>query len=112
MSTKHDLTIFRGDTLDQPFKVWANDAETVDFDLTGWTVTGQIRGKPDNYDLDGEFTIDVTDAAAGEFTASLTAAETTDFPTGDRVYDIQIEAGPDRYTVVYGTFTVRADVTR
>jgi hypothetical protein len=64
--------------------VYQDVARTTRFDLTGLTLKAQIRSRRDQQgDPLASFTIVVTDAANGEFTMSLDAADTIT----DAIYD-------------------------
>jgi hypothetical protein len=49
----------------------------------------------------------------GTFTLNLTAAETTDIPAGNYIYDLDVTSvDGDVYTLLSGGFTVNSQVTR
>ena len=43
---KYSLSIYRGDTCRWQVKVWADDARSQPFDLTGLTARAEIRNRP------------------------------------------------------------------
>ena len=107
-----DLEIVRGDTFDLYFGVSRNGARV---NLTGATVTGQIRTAVDEAVVAGNFVCNITDQGTDQGGVLCTIPkETTDtFSFASAVYDIQIDfANGDRRTVLAGKINVTKDVTR
>jgi hypothetical protein len=104
-------TLVRGDTA--AFKVYVTDDGRLPLDLSVWTIEMQVkRGSPTS-----TLVLDVApapdpDDLPGEFTVSLTAAETRVLETGD-VFDIQLSNAQDNlvWTVAQGTVVVIEDIT-
>jgi hypothetical protein len=81
--------------------------------LTGATITSQIRSSANSATIVETFTATVNNAAAGTLTLSLTDAETALIEAGNYVYDIQVVISS--VTTTYGAgskLVVLADVTR
>lgn len=82
-------------------------------DLTNFTARSQMRKS--YYSANAvTFSANVTDAANGEITISLTPAETANVKSGRYVYDLEIEDNEygDVERVVEGIITVLPEVTR
>jgi hypothetical protein len=113
-------TIVRGDTA--AFKVYATDDEKVALNIPDWSIEMQIK-RPTSSNNAGA----ITDAAAliltlypepdaddgpGEFTVSLTAAQSETLQTGD-IFDIELSTPQDQivWTVAQGSMIILEDVT-
>jgi hypothetical protein len=113
-------TIVRGDTA--AFKVYATDDERAALNIPDWSIEMQIKRptSPANAGV-------ITDAAAliltlypepdaddgpGEFTVSLTAAQSDILQTGD-IFDIELSTPQDQivWTVAQGSMIILEDVT-
>jgi hypothetical protein len=113
-------TIVRGDTA--AFKVYVTDDERVALNLEDWSIEMQIK-RPTSGATSGVITDaatliltlnpehEVTDPA-GEFTVSLTAAESGILQTGD-IFDIELSTAQRStvWTVAQGSVIVLEDVT-
>jgi hypothetical protein len=104
---RFDLSAYAGDTFSVDIAI-AQDGSPVD--VTGWTFTAQVRAKRAGA-VAATFTVNVTDAAQGELTISLSGATTATLASG--VWDLNV-ALPDGTvsTLVDGVITVTQDVTR
>jgi hypothetical protein len=113
-------TIVRGDTA--AFKVYVTDDERAPLNIPDWSIEMQIK-RPDSSANAGVITDDATlvltlnpeqdaDDAAGEFTVSLTAAQSQILQTGD-IFDIELSTAQDQivWTVAQGSVIVLEDVT-
>ena len=99
-------TVVRGDTAS--FKAYVSDDARMPLNIPDWTIQMEIkRGgsiitsttpEQDADDLDGEFTV------------SLTAAQTRILETGD-IFDIQLSAPQTVWTVCQGSMVIIEDVT-
>lgn len=113
-------TIVRGDTAS--FKVYVTDDTKSPLLLQDWSIEMEIK-RPNV----AQQTPAVTDAAtlimtlypiqdpddaAGEFTVSLTAAQSSELETGD-IFDIELRTEQDQivWTVAQGSIVVIEDVT-
>lgn len=102
------LRIKRGDTLLQDGVAQQDDGSV--FDLTGSTVTSQVRTVQDT--LVADLDVVITDAAQGEFTLGATAAATATWPVGKLLCDVKWSDGSDAiHTETFDLFVLAA-VTR
>lgn len=113
-------TIVRGDTA--AFKVYVTDDAKLPLNIPDWTISMEIKRPNLSANL-GVITDDATliltltpeqdpDDAAGEFTVSLSAIESTALETGD-IFDIELRSAGDEivWTVAQGSLVVIEDVT-
>jgi hypothetical protein len=113
-------TIVRGDTA--AFKVYVTDDERAPLNLDDWSIEMQIK-RPTSSSNSGVITDAATliltltpeqdeDDAAGEFTVSLTAAQSETLETGD-IFDIELSTDQDQivWTVAQGSVVILEDVT-
>jgi hypothetical protein len=113
-------TVVRGDT--SGFKVYVTDDAKVPLVLKGsgsqWTIAMKIK-RPNS--TPGVITDDATlvlsltpvadtDDLVGEFTVSLTAAQSVQLQTGD-IFDIQVSDPTRVWTVAQGSLKILEDVT-
>lgn len=113
-------TIVRGDT--SAFKVYVTDDNRDPLTISDWTISMKIK-RPNLTENKGIITDDATTVMVltplqdandlpGEFTVSLTAAESVSLQTGD-IFDIQLSLPQDElvWTVAQGSISVLEDVT-
>lgn len=113
-------TVVRGDTA--AFKVYVTDDAKVPLNLPDWTIKMDVK-RPNLAVNAGVITDDATavltlypvqdpDDAAGEFTVSLTAAESVQLETGD-IFDIELSTTVPEivWTVAQGSMVILEDVT-
>ena len=80
--------------------------------LAGYTVAAQMR-KSYYSTTATNFTITVTDAAAGQITMTMSAANTSNVSSGRYVYDVLITSGASVKTrIIEGIVTILPSVTR
>lgn len=112
-------TVVIGDTAS--FRIYVEDdlGNPLDYntsapsDDSGWNITGDFRRYSDNVGDDLLFTVlpDKTDFDdAGEFTVTLSAAQSKQLLTGD-VFDIQLKDGDRVWTVCQGEMIMLGEVT-
>lgn len=101
----------RGDTFSQSMIV--KDSTGAAVNLTGWTVTSQIRVTEDDVNPVVSFTV-TNGGSTGLITLALTAAQTASLPlTSGGLYDVQlVDPSGNVSTYVGGTVTMKKDVTR
>lgn len=85
------IRLKRGDTLLLDGLAQNDDGSV--FDLTGSTVTSQVRTSQDT--LVATLTATITDAAQGEFTLGATAVATAAWPVGKLLCDVRWVNGDD-----------------
>jgi hypothetical protein len=113
-------TIVRGDTAS--FRVYVTDDNKEALNIPDWNISMQIKRPNSSANL-GKITDDATlvleltpsadsDDLAGEFTVSLTAAQSAILQTGD-IFDIELSLPQDElvWTVAQGSVTILEDVT-
>lgn len=112
MPYNDSVTHVRGDTFARTYTMTYTEGGAVD--LTGWTVTSQLRATPDG-DVLQTFTVTVADPPdSGIFTLALTGVQAAALPLGTVVFDVQLVNGStgEVWTPISGKLTVVADVTR
>jgi hypothetical protein len=105
-----DLTITRGDT--ETVVVTLTTDGTTAINITGRTYTAQLRSTPDIAVISASFTCTVTNGAAGEVTCTMASTASAELSPGFYYWDLQENASGTISTVLAGTVTVLADVTR
>jgi len=113
-------TVVRGDTAS--FRVYVTDDNKDPLTIADWTIQMQIK-RPDAPVTPGEITDDATlileltpepdaDDLPGEFTVSLTAAQSAILETND-IFDIELSLPQDEivWTVAQGKMIILEDVT-
>jgi hypothetical protein len=111
-------TFVKGDT--SSFRVYVTDDLKAPLNIPDWTISMKIK-RPTLASNKGIITDDATtimaltpvqdaDDADGEFTVSLTAAESVSLQTGD-IFDIQLSDPTRVWTVAQGSIVVLEDVT-
>ena len=105
-----DLTITRGDT--ETIVVTSTTDGTTPIDITGRTYSAQLRTTPDIAVISASFTCTVTDAPNGQVTCVLSATNSALLDPGYYYWDLQENASGTISTLLSGTVTVLADVTR
>lgn len=104
-----DFTIYRGITFN-PLVFNAKDGSGNAINLAGWSVFAQSRnGTGKAIDLEPT----ITNAATGQVTIDFTAAETSDFKTGEQQWDMvfQKPTGEKLGPYIAGTIFVKDTVT-
>lgn len=105
-----DLTVRRGVTVG-PYRHTMRKSDGTLYDLTGHTVTGQVRGPDDT--LVAEFTINMPSPVDGWYEFSIASDELLTVPPGTYSYDTEMRMPDD--TVVplyYGMFNLKPEVTK
>jgi hypothetical protein len=113
-------TVVRGDTA--AFRVYATDDEKNALTISDWSIDMQIK-RPTSPSNSGVITDSATliltltpepdaDDGPGEFTVSLTAAQSEILETGD-IFDIELSTPQDQivWTVAQGSMIILEDVT-
>ena len=113
-------TVVRGDTA--AFKVYATDDERAPLNIPDWAISMKIK-RPSSAENLGVITDAATviltltpeqdpDDGPGEFTVSLTAAQSLILNTGD-IFDVQLSTPQNQivWTVAQGSMVILEDVT-
>ncbi len=101
----HPVTVIIGDSWS--LDVTLEDEDGVAFDITGMTGVCQIRSEPGSVVV-ATPTVAITSAAAGQFSATLSAATTANLSPGSYRYAVRCTfADGSVRTVLEGVATVR-----
>jgi hypothetical protein len=106
-----NVTFTRGDTLTIVLNVWDNTAQTIPSNLTGATVTAQVRTTPDSTTVEATFAVT---KSGNQVTLRLTPGQTRVL-SPSCAWDCQVDwisDGSDVRTIVQGDLSVLQDVTR
>lgn len=115
-----DLYIRQGASFG-PVVVNVVDTDGAVVSLSGCTISGQIREKALSAAKLAEFVFDITDAASGQFTFSLSASDTSAIEAPEKIgaisgkypYDIEVADSTGRIVPVFwGWAIVQREVTR
>ena len=105
---KFDLVLYRGDSYEWNFALWADANKTDPVDLTDAVVAAEIRDKPGGTSV---VTLDCTVTLPNEIAVALTAAMWAGAPTTG-AWDLEVSFPTGEvHTVVGGKVTVTADIT-
>lgn len=107
---KQNLSMTRGDT--ETVVITMTSDGTTPINITGRTYRAQIRTTKDSSSIDASFTCTVTNAAAGEVTCTILPAVTSTLAVGIHYWDLEETNGGVVSTILAGSVTVLADVTR
>ena len=105
-----DLTITRGDT--ETLVVTITEDGSTPVPITGRTYRAQIRSQQNSTTIKASFVCTVTSGAAGEVTCVLSATSSAALSAGLYFWDLEENASGVVSTILAGTVTVLADVTR
>jgi len=110
MPGSYDLQLYRGDTGRWQFMLWQDDLKTVPVDLSGASVSAQIRNAPG-----GSVIVSMSCAVTepNRVDMVLSAADSAGVSLSRGVWDLQVTyASGDVSTVLAGRTCVTADVTQ
>jgi hypothetical protein len=109
-------TVIQGDRIKYTFNFWSDRDETVEKDITGWTLWFTVKENVD--DSDGEALIQEeitghTDAANGKTELVVNGGVTETVKAGDHYFDVQIDdgSGDGPETIWKGTIPFEEGVT-
>lgn len=105
-----NLTFVRGDT--ETVQVTMTSDGSTPVNITGRTYASQLRTNPDIATISATATCSITNAANGIMQAVFSATATAALDPGYYYWDLQENASGTITTVLQGTVTVLADVTR
>ena len=105
-----DQTITRGDT--ETLVVTITEDGSTPVPITGRTYRAQIRSQQNSTTIKASFVCTVTSGAAGEVTCVLSATSSAALSAGLYFWDLEENASGVVSTILAGTVTVLADVTR
>lgn len=105
-----NLTITRGDT--ETINVTITTDGTTPVNITGRTYASQIRSNADSTTIAATLTCTIISAVNGQMKAVLSATDSAALTPGYYQWDLQENASGVISTILSGTVTVLADVTR
>jgi hypothetical protein len=105
-----NLTMTRGDTETVAVTVTTDGSTAVD--ISGRTYSSQLRTTPDANVISATATCTVTDGPNGKLTVVFAHSDTMNLSPGYYYWDLQEYAAGVYSTILAGTVTVLADVTR
>jgi hypothetical protein len=105
-----NLTITRGDTEVIVINITSDGSAPID--VTGRTYRSQIRRTKDSGTVEAQLNCVITNAANGQVQATLSAGDSATLPVGPSFWDFEETNGSVVTTILAGTVTVLADVTR
>ncbi len=108
----YPIAIRIGDT--ETVTVTLQNADGTPIDITGRSYAAQIRPTADSATVIASFTCAITNAAAGQFACTLSAATTGALAIGTGVWDLQETSGGGtvKTTILAGPVRIDYDVTR
>lgn len=107
---KHDLLLYRGDDFGPQQFIWTQAG--VPIDITGYTITAQIRASKDDTATLASFGVNITSAVNGTWEITLTDADTLILPAL-AYWDMQLKSpGGFTRTFVAGKVKTDKDVTK
>jgi hypothetical protein len=106
----YPLTVRIGDT--ETVSVTLQDSAGAAIDITGRTYAAQIRATADAASPLATFTCTITNAAAGTFACTLSAATTRALSTGVGVWDLEETNSSTVTSLLAGPVQIVQDVTR
>jgi hypothetical protein len=101
-------TLVRGDT--SAFRVYVTDESRNPLTISEWDISMDIVRPSNSNVIVSLIPSETVDDNAGEFTVSLSSAQSENLQTGD-IFDIQLDDGSRTWTVCKGSITVIEDVT-
>ena len=111
MANLANLVIDQGSTFTA--NVFLETTQSTPWNLTGWSVRGQMRKSYNSDDATATFTAS-HDGKGGKITITLTATQTAAIKKGDYLYDLEIYQGDPEvvHRVVEGKIKVYPEVTK
>lgn len=122
MASDFDITFVHGDNYEISIPLWADAAESVPFDYSGYAAKMQVRRKPkapvllelstDNGKL--AFVTETIDSkTVNSIRIVIDHADSTALPTGEVGYDLELSNGADFVrTLLRGTIVTEQEYTR
>jgi hypothetical protein len=107
---KQNFSITRGDTETVVVNITTNGSTPID--VTGRTYRAQLRSTKDSAVISASFSCSITNAAQGQVTCVLSSASTANLTPGTYYWDFEENNAGVITTIIAGTVTVLADVTR
>jgi hypothetical protein len=107
---KQNFSITRGDTETVVVNITSDGATPIN--ITGRTYRAQLRSTKESPAISASFVCTITNALQGQVTAVLSAATTGTLSAGTYYWDFEEDNSGVITTIIAGTVSVLADVTR
>jgi hypothetical protein len=107
---KQNFSITRGDTETVVVNITTDGSTPID--VTGRTYRAQLRSTKESTVVSASFTCTITNAFEGQVSCVLSAVSTATLVPGTYYWDFEENNGGVITTIIAGTVTVLADVTR
>lgn len=90
-----------------------DDLTNANINVSGYIITSQLRRSYYSQNVSANLVCSITDAASGEITVSLDAANTANIPAGRYLFDVKVKDNINFTSrIVEGIITVTPSVTR
>lgn len=90
-----------------------DDLTNANINVSGYIITSQLRRSYYSQNVSANLVCSITDAASGEITVSLDAANTANIPAGRYLFDVKVKDNTNFTSrIVEGIITVTPSVTR
>jgi len=110
MAAERNISIYQGDTYTHD--VTLTDSSNAAINISGRTYSGQIRPFASSSEVTATFNTEIISASDGQMRFSLTPSQSSSIAAGSYVYDLQETNGSTVLTIMSGSVTVTAEVTR
>jgi hypothetical protein len=112
MAAYVELVIDQGTTFNSIINL-SDDVTNATLNLTGYTVSSQIRRSYYSTNISGNISCTITDASNGEVTLNMSSANTANIKPGRYVFDVLTTDYANNVTrVLEGIVTITPSVTR
>lgn len=112
MSAYVELYLDQGTTFNNVINL-TDDITNTPINIAGYTATSQLRRSYYSANASANITCSITNAANGEVTLSMTAANTANLKPGRYLFDVKSDDGAGSVTrLVEGIITVTPSVTK
>jgi hypothetical protein len=109
MATTEDINVEQGADFSAEITVLKDG---LPFDLTGYTLTGQVRRTMNSTDVDTTLTLILHDTKTNVIVLSISSAATTSLSYKRYVYDIEASKDGVVHRIIQGFVNVSPNVTR
>lgn len=90
----------------------SDDLTNADINISGYTVTSQMRRSYYSSNASANITCTITDAFTGEITLSLTSEQTANIKSGRYLFDVMVHTPISVVRLLEGIITVTPRVTK
>lgn len=111
MAAYVELYMDQGATFNNIINI-SDDLTNADINISGYSVTSQMRRSYYSSNASANITCTITDAATGEITLSLTPQETANIKSGRYLFDVLIHTPVSVVRLLEGIITVTPRVTK